>query len=298
MREIICAICKTNKNTKVLYEEKLNLSKITSKTFSARRTPDRSHFKFLKCHKCGLIFSSPIISTTKINSLYSKSRFNYKTESEYLKKTYWKYFSKHIDPKKIGDLKILEIGCGNGFFLEKLLDMGARHVYGIEPGRPSVQKSRNDIRKNIKVSILKKNLFPKSFFDVIVCFHTLDHIVDPNDFLNISKSLLKTKGKVIFIVHNTQGLSVMLFGEKSPIFDIEHVFLFNKQNLSHLLKLNNFKSVKTFDVTNKYPLSYWIYLSPLPLSFKKKLLKFLKRTKIGSLPVSINAGNVGVFASK
>ncbi len=298
MQEVICVICKTNKNTKVLYQEKLNLRKINSKTFSARRTPDRNHFRFLKCKKCGLIFSNPILSTAKINSLYSRSTFNYKLEAEYLKKTYWEYFSKYIDPKTIKKLKILEIGCGNGFFLEKLREMGAQDVYGIEPGIPSVLKARNDIKKNIKINVLRKGIFSEKYFDIVICFHTLDHVVNPNEFLEISKSFIKKNGKLLFIVHDTDGLSVKFFGEKSPIFDIEHIFLFNKNNLRLLLKLNNFKRIKVFAVSNKYPLNYWIYLFPFPQVFKKPLLSMLNLTRVGNLPINISAGNIGIFATK
>src|SRR3989338_9806014 len=108
-----CAICGNNKNTKVLYKENFKLDKLNANTFSARRTPDRAHYRLLKCDRCGLIFSNPILSLNKINSLYFKSDFNYDLESEYLKKTYFKYFKKYLLNQDIKSKKVLEIGCGN-----------------------------------------------------------------------------------------------------------------------------------------------------------------------------------------
>lgn len=298
MRNLFCAICKTNKNTLTLYKENFNQSKINSTTFSARRIPDRLHYRLLKCKKCGLIFSNPIFNQKKINLLYFKSDFNYDLESKYLKKTYFKYFKKYLLNKDIKDKKILEIGCGNGFFLEELKERGIDNVYGIEPGIKSVKKANVNIKNNIKVDILKYGLFPKESFDTILCFHTLDHIPDPNKFLEISYSLLKKRGKIFFIVHNTNGLSVKLLKEKSPIFDIEHIYLFNSENLKQIFEQNKFKNSFVFDIKNTYPIRYWLRLFPLNNFLKNKLVRLLELLKLDLIAIRLNAGNIGIVASK
>lgn len=298
MCKTLCAICNTNKNVQVLYKENFNLRKINSKTFSARRIPDRLHYRLVKCQNCGLIFSNPIFDQKKINSLYFKSDFNYDCESEYLKKTYFKYFKKYLSTQNIKNNKILEIGCGNGFFLEELKDNGIKNVYGIEPGVESVKKANAKIRNKIKVDILRKGLFPNASFDIILCFHTLDHIPDPNKFLKITYSLLKKGGKVFFIVHNTNGLSVRLLKEKSPIFDIEHIYLFNNKNLKQIFKQNKFKNSLVFDIKNTYPIRYWLRLFPLNNFLKNKLTKFLELLRLDLITIKLNAGNIGIVVSK
>lgn len=294
----ICAICKSNKNTKILYKKNLDKSKINSKTFSARRVPDKVHYRFLKCVKCGLIFSNPIFDEKKINFLYRESTFNYILESKFLRKTYWQYFKETIGTKNLKKINILEIGCGNGFFLDELIKKGAEKVYGIEPGKSSVGKASEQIKKYIKISLLKKGLFPNEFFDVILCFHTLDHVIEVNKFLKITYDLLKTNGKVMFIVHNTNSLSAKFLGERSPIFDIEHIFLFNSLNLNLLFRQNKFKNTKTFNVKNTYPLNYWIYLFPISLSTKKTIQKLLSFARINLLPITLSAGNLGIIGEK
>lgn len=298
MIEIKCAICGNNKNTKVLYKSTLSNKKLNSKTFSARRIPDRLHYRLVKCQNCGLIFSNPIFDQKKINSLYFKSDFNYDCESEYLKKTYFKYFKKYLSTKNMKNKKILEIGCGNGFFLQELMDNGIKNVYGIEPGTESVKKAPLKIRNNIKTDILKEGLFAKESFDIIFCFHTLDHIPNPNKFLSISYSLLKKGGRVFFIVHNTNGLSVKLLGEKSPIFDIEHIYLFNTFNLKQIFENNKFINSSVFDIKNTYPLRYWLKLFPLNNFFKNKIIKLLELLGLDLVPIKLNAGNIGIIASK
>src|SRR5258708_5599084 len=132
-------------------------------------------------------------------------------------------------------ISLLDIGCGNGFFLEKAKTMGIGHISGIEPGKKVVMQAKPDIRKHITVDYFRKGLYKENSFDIISCFQTLDHIVDPNDFLQLVYKTLKKNGKILFVTHNTNGLSVKLFRERSPIFDIEHVFLFNNKTLPLIL---------------------------------------------------------------
>jgi ubiquinone/menaquinone biosynthesis C-methylase UbiE len=290
MLSIQCAVCGKKEKTKELYKENVGSSKITNKTFSARRTPDRLHYRFVRCATCGLVFSNPIFPQNKIVNLYEKSTFDYSLESAYLKKTYGSYLKKLLTNNK--NSKLLDIGCGNGFFLEEAKEMGVTSVFGIEPGRSSVEQAPKWLQKSIKVDILKKGIFPDHSFDIICCFHTLDHIVDPNAFLKNTYAILKKGGKALFIVHDTDGLSVKLFGEKSPIFDIEHIFLFNRKNLAMLFEKNNFIVQETFPVNNTYPISYWIRMAPLPNIFKNLSKPFF------NIPISLNAGNIGIIVSK
>jgi len=292
-----CAICEEKESIHELYKARVNMKKISGKTFSARRTPDSMHYRFVKCNRCGLIFSNPILPLDKISNFYEKSTFDYSTESNFLKKTYGFYLQK-ILPRKRSNLRLLDIGCGNGFFLEEAKALGIGSVYGIEPGKASAQEAPRWLQKNIKIEILEKGIFPDNSFDIICCFHTLDHIVDPSEFLTAIFRMLKKDGKVLFIVHDTDGMSVKLFGEKSPIFDIEHVYLFNKKTLPMLFAKNKFTVQKTFPVKNTYPLSYWMRMMPLPFGLKKSLIQILKKTKFFNVPISLRAGNIGIIARK
>jgi SAM-dependent methyltransferase len=298
MVSLQCAICGEKQQTIVLYTENFDNKKIDKKTFSARRIPDRVHFRLMKCLNCGLIFSNPIFSLTKIKALYRQSGFDYQDESVFLKKTYSKYLKQSIKNDVIRDTRLLDIGCGNGFFLEAALDLGIKNVYGIEPGKQSVLKAKAILKKRIKIGFFDNKSYKNNTFDIICCFQTLDHIVNPNEFLTNVYKVLRKNGKALFIVHNTDGLSVKLFGEKSPIFDIEHMYLFNKSNLEQIFLKNNFKTVETFDIKNTYPLYYWFKMSPLPPFLKKITLIFLETVGLKNYAISLNAGNIGIIAQK
>lgn len=165
----------------------------------------------------------------------------------------------------------------------------------------NVSKSTYSARRfpdKIHYRILRSDLFPKNSFDLILCFHTLDHMIDPNKFIKGAYGLLKKNGYVIVVVHDTEGLSVKLFQERSAIFDIEHIYLFNKKTLSEIFRRNKFKVIKVFNLVNNYSLNYWIAMSGFPHVIKKSANFIANMLKINKIGFSIPAGNIGVIAKK
>jgi len=283
---------------KTLYSSTFNLKNISKNTYSARRLPDKIHHRIVKCIRCSLVFSSPIISLQKISKLYKESLCNYEDQIPYLIKTYMNIIKK-IKNNMPRNPKVLEVGCGNGFFLRALLDLGlTKNVFGVEPSIKMVLQADQNLRSRIKVNIFKKHLFPKESFDLICCFHTLDHMIDPNEFIRVSHSLLKRNGYVVVVVHDTEGLSVKLFGEKSAIFDIEHIYLFNKKTLRKIFVRNSFKVIKVFNLVNSYPLNYWMQMSGFPRIVKRYTEFVFNILGIGKRGVSIPAGNIALIAKK
>lgn len=291
-------MCGKNQQTRTLYSATFKENNLSKNTYSARRNPDKLHYKINKCLNCGLVFSSPILPLERLSKFYGESLCNYENQIPYLIKTYFKLIKdiKKFLPK---NPKVLEVGCGNGFFIKALVDLGfTKNVFGIEPSSKMVLEADASIRSHIKIDIFKSDLFPKNSFDLILCFHTLDHMFDPNEFVQGAYSMLKKNGYVIVVVHDTEGLSVKLFGERSAIFDVEHIYLFNKRTLSKIFLMNNFKVIKVFDLVNNYPLNYWIQMSGFP-NIVKKYAKFVfDILGIGKKGISIPAGNIALIAKK
>lgn len=298
MVDIICALCGEKQQVKVLYEATFSKKDLSKKTYSARRLPDKIHYRILRCERCSLVFSSPIFPAEKLSKFYRKSLCNYKNLIPNLIKTYFKIVEQ-IEKNLPKNPKVLEVGCGNGFFLKALIDLDfTNNVFGIEPSSKMALQSDLALRKNIKVDVFRPNLFPKKSFDLICCFHTLDHMVNPNEFIKGAFNLLKKNGYIIIVVHDTEGLSVKLFGEKSAIFDIEHIYLFNKKTLRKIFEVSNFRVLRVFNFINNYPLNYWLQMSGFPHVVKKYGKFTLNLLRVGRRGVSIPAGNIGIIAKK
>lgn len=296
MIKTLCAICNVG-DYKILYKENIDCKKIDAGIFSARRIPDKIHYQIVQCRKCGLVYSNPILEPSKIEKLYKQSKYTYGDYEADLRKTYRKYL-KDIMPYLPGKQKLLEIGCGNGFFLMEAKRLGFKEVHGVEPSSESFKKADKVIQKNIINDIFKPNQFKKNFFDIICLFQVLDHLPDPNSVLQECQQILKPGGGILCINHDVSALSAKILGERSPIFDIEHTYLYSKNTLLLLFKKNKFEVVDVFDVANCYPFSYWLRIFPLPKKIKTLLEKFIGLSKLSERRIWLKAGNLGIFAKK
>lgn len=297
MKNLACAICGENTPFEVLYPANFQREHIGKDLFSARRSPDRCHYRMVRCRKCGLIFSNPILEENIIHQLYKESHLTYGQEIANLKKTYGNYLENIINfmPRRNN---LLEIGCGNGFFLEEALNIGFKNVWGVEPSVDAVSKASRKIRPFIKINNFQPELFKNKYFDIICFFQTLDHIINPNIFLKDCFKILKKQGIIFCIVHNSGSVLAKILGEKTPILDIEHPYLYNKITLKKIFEKNNFEVVKVMDIANEYSLGYWTKILPFGIFFKNGVEKMIALFHLEKIKLKIKAGNIGVVARK
>lgn len=297
MKNLTCAICGKNTPFEIIYPENFKREKVDKDIFSARRIPDRCHCRIVRCRKCGLIFSNPFLEEKAIHRLYQESELTYGSEIGSLKKTYGNYLKKIINfvPEKNN---LLEIGCGNGFFLKEALKLGFKNVWGVEPSVDAVNKAGREIKPFIKLNNFQAKLFKNNFFDVICFFQTLDHIIDPNLFLKDCFKILKSHGIIFCIVHNSGSNLVKILGEKTPIFDIEHTYLYDKSTLRKIIEKNNFEVIKVINIANAYSLRYWTRILPFGTGLKKRVEKITGLLHLEKVILKIKAGNIGIVAKK
>ena len=294
-----CAICDTYYNTTVVCPEQLGIEKINADTYSARRFESKiNHFRFVRCIACGLLRSDPILPAENIEQLYRDSKFTYEKHVANLTKTYGYYIrkaSKLLANKKT----FLEIGCGNGFILEEAKKQGFREVWGIEPSDHAIAEASPEIRAQIKVDICKEGLFTENSFDMITIFQTLDHLTDPSHILSLCYTWLKSGGVILIFNHNERSIPARILGEKCPIIDIEHTYLYNKKTITKLLSKNLFQNITADTAWNVHTMSYLTSLVPLwPRTFKQILQWFLATSNLGRRSLWLPIGNLVAIAQK
>jgi len=292
-----CAICDTEGNATEIYRANFELAAFNPEVFSARRLPDRIHYRMVRCNTCGLLRSDPIADTTTIARLYQDSRFDYGREVENLASTYGDYLER-LDRHGTSKDSILEIGCGNGFFLKKAREQGWRQVIGVEPSRAAVEEASPEIRSRIICAMMQSHLFPDHSFDAICLFQVLDHILDPASLLKECFQILKPGGLILCVNHNVDALSSKLMKERSPIVDIEHSYLYSQITIKLLFQRFGFEVKETGGVTNRYSLSYLAHLAPVPTNLKQHILVLLDTIGLGRVPLRISLGNLYMIAQK
>ena len=152
----------------------------------------------------------------------------------------------------ISSSRILEIGCGTGYLLHRLKQMGAS-VLGVEPG-PQGQIGR----KKYGIEIIQ-DFFPMSetfgMFDIILQYGVLEHIENPCLFLSSVKNHLAENGLIAVAVPSCD--SYIELGDISVLLH-EHWSYFTKQTLKKQLSCQvflfpRFKKLVLVDFGMSYP---------------------------------------------
>jgi SAM-dependent methyltransferase len=292
-----CAICGTEGNATELYPANFDPQALNPAVFSARRLPDRIHYRLVKCQTCGLVRSDPIADPALLAQLYHESTFTYADEVADLKRTYGRYLAK-LDNYGARKGALLEIGCGNGFFLQQALAQGYCSVRGVEPSRAAVAQAPPEVRDSIVCGLMRPGLFPPAEFDVICLFQVFDHVPDPAALLDACFAALRPGGLALSINHNIAAVSARLLGERSPIVDIEHTYLYSPVTMARIFAAHRFQIRAAGSVRNQYSLRYLVRLLPLPAGPKQAALVWLERHSIGRLRLRVPLGNLYLAAQK
>ncbi len=258
--------------------------------FSARRLPDRVHYRMVRCNKCGLVRSDPAADPGSVASLYEPSTFDYESEVPNLRRTYGRYLAR-LDRHGASRDGLLEVGCGNGFFLEEALAMGYRDVKGLEPSREAIKAASESVRRLIQNDILRPGVLPEQSIAVACLFQVFDHLPEPGVALDELRKALRPGGLVLFLNHDAGSVSARLLGERSPIVDVEHFYLYSRDTLGVLVKAHGLEVVESGSVWNDYSFGYVVRLLPLPRGVKNALMRLLAWSRIGAARVRVPLGN-------
>ena len=295
LRATLCPICETDRQDREVYRANFDPGKLDEQVFSARRLPDRLHYRMVRCAGCGLLRSNPILPLGTLERLYAGSHFTYASEAEFTRRTYARYLERAL-PFVPARQRLVEIGCGNGFFLEEALAHGFLDVAGVEPSKEAAEQASERVRGKIVAGLYSRESFPREHADLVCAFQVFDHVPNQASLLEAVREHLVPGGVALFVNHDAGALSARLLGERSPIVDVEHTALFDQKTMRRIFEKKGFSVKETFAVENTYPLGYWTRLAPLPRPLKSVTLGFLEATRLARVPVSLKAGNLGLIA--
>ena len=279
--ENLCPACLSKGSLR--YPEKLEDNLFNDLTFASRKRPELMHYDLFECENCKTLFTNRNVNLSQLLKNYEIAEYDSNVEAKYAAKTYVKNLQKAL-PKFKGS--VLDIGAGDGAFLSAAQGVLATSNLGIEPSIKAIAKN-DDNRVNIK-NIAIEDLETNEKFDLVTCFQTIEHLNNPREFITNIKRFIKPGGYFAISCHNRLSLTNKILGEKSPIFDVEHLQVFTDQGIEKLFSGLNFKIVYSNKYRNKYPLSYWIKIAPVG----EKIKDFVEtKKKLFGLGISINVGN-------
>lgn len=171
---------------------------------------------------------------------------NDEQEYERRKKLYDLNYKQFLPSDK--DSTILELGCGKGFFLKYLEEMGYSHIRGVEKSESQILHALSDVKDYIIVDDMfnyLKNCAQK--FDLIVLFHVLEHLFKDEilDILELIYDSLTDKGTLIIEVPNAGS---PIFGGNSRFSEFTHEVGFTPPSLKEVILVSGFEKVKVYPI--------------------------------------------------
>jgi SAM-dependent methyltransferase len=241
--------------------------------------------------------SDPVLDEATLSHLYAKSTFDYESETANLKATYGRYLSKL---RRIGGRQdsLLEIGCGDGFFLEQALLQGYTDVRGVEPSEAAIAGASPAVRDRIVCDVMRRGLFADGEFDAICLFQVFDHVPHPELVLEACWAALRPGGMILCLNHNVESVSAHVMRERSPIIDIEHTYLYSPTTMRRIFRAGGFKLREQGRVNNTYSVSYIAHLTPIPARVKAPALATLSRSRVGRYSLPVPLGNLYLIAER
>jgi SAM-dependent methyltransferase len=293
----VCPLCGSSDTSRIFAEANFDVERLGTFAFSSRKTPEYMHYRLIDCPTCDLLYANPLPREEYIVAEYIKADYDSGLESCLAAATYASTLSTFIErlPDRHG---ALDIGAGDGAFLKCLLDYSFDGVLGVEPSRAPIEAAPKDVRPFIREGIFHGEDFAPCSFSLVTCFQTVEHLNDPIEMARAVQLLLKPGGAFLFICHNRRALSARLLGRNSPIFDIEHLQLFSPKSAKYLMDQTGFTEVQVTETINRYPLTYWLRLVPLPKGIKRPLISSLDWMGLGEKTLAISAGNITVIGFK
>jgi len=161
--------------------------------------------------------------------------------------------------------KILELGCGEGFFLAQAAEEGA-DVKGVDFSSFAVEKWNPAIAGQCVFgdiyAILKDLSRNGETFDVCVLRNVLEHVIDPPFLMDQIRMALKEDGLAVITVPNDYSDIQKLAMDKGYIdrefwfAPPDHLFYFNTENISPFMQKNGFGIV---DMFSSFPVDFFLF---------------------------------------
>lgn len=160
---------------------------------------------------------------------------------------------------------VIEIGCGKAHFLRLLKQQGVQ-VCGTEPNAALREASTLNFPEILDLPEISKLKTSGRKFDALTLQLSIEHLFQPRENIEAMKDMLNNRAYLFILYHDAAGVAHRLMGQSSPLFDPQHLQLFQHRSMRALCHEINANLLLDIPYANTYPITYWANLLGLKLS--------------------------------
>src|SRR5437868_5689068 len=164
-----CPVCGSVDDAVVVAEERFDPTAVGSFGFASRKQPEYMHYRLVACPVCDLVFANPAPRADALAEAYREAAYDSGEEAGLAARTY-AGFLPEIRERLVptgGAAAALDIGAGDGAFLEQLLSAGFSGAVGVEPSEAPRRAAKAGIRPLIREGIFSAEAFTGQSFDLV-----------------------------------------------------------------------------------------------------------------------------------
>jgi 2-polyprenyl-3-methyl-5-hydroxy-6-metoxy-1,4-benzoquinol methylase len=210
----------------------------------------------VKCRSCGLLYvdiqGEEVVESQAMHweGVYSDLGAN-RSDGHASREILFNKFLRSKKGKMLleGRNRILDIGCGEGYFLELLSRAGVKELHGVDRSENAMQSLRKHNGIKVFTGELGEAHYREDFFDLVTLWDVLEHISDPRHVLAEIRRILKKDGKLYIRVPNAQYLLFKhfvwgrVFRRKKCFIPKVHYYNFSPDNLGRMLTEQGFEHI-------------------------------------------------------
>jgi len=227
---MICPICEKDSATAINPKHSKKRMKIVN----------QGSFSIFFCQECETYFAQPLPTGEFLVQHYARKNKSFnliKNDTEFREKNvypeYFNFLSQFSNLKPKG--KVLEIGCYSGSFLKRFVNLGY-DCLGLDLHDGYLNYCKTVYALNVKKGTIFDFKFKDGEFDIIIFHQLLEHLGNPNKFLEEVYRILGKEGVI--------SLSVPSVDANEFTIDIpNHLFYYSRKSLNLLLHKHYFENV-------------------------------------------------------
>lgn len=258
----------------------------------------------VSCSSCGLVVAREIPSSKEIDDLYQKEYFfgmeysDYKVDRPALEHNFRKRI-KRLGYTLPSNGMIVELGSAYGYFLNLIKDRVKTHL-GFEISTDGVEYSVNKLKVKAINDDFMKHKFKKNSVDSVFMWDVIEHLAEPDVYLQRISEILKPGGHLVFTTGNIGRLVPRLRKDKwRMIHPPTHIYYFSDKTVTKLLEKYGFKVKKIYHKglsRNVGSMGNQIIYNRKALGKHVKSLEALysvaEKAKITRLNLALNTGDI------
>jgi SAM-dependent methyltransferase len=206
-----------------------------------------------RCDRCGLVYANPRAPRDKILARYSRDYFwteylpslgvvGYDFDLAGFDVRYGALL--HMLGEAVPGRRLLEVGCGAGFFLKAAERLGW-NVLGIELSDEAARFAATRLGLNVRRQRAEDAPIPPGSFDAAGMFDTIEHLFDPRSVLTAIARALAPGGVLAITTPNFDSITRHLLGvDWAVLSPLEHVYYFQERTLARLLESCGFSRIR------------------------------------------------------